>query len=212
MGFMSTIEKFKDIPIILGITIAAIIIDTSNPTVVNCVRWIYYSVHAINLIIIFLAHIDILNKNQKEKFTYTQITSTMGALGEDEVRVINIPIKDYDLINKNVLLRSNLIVLSALTFTHVCFGWTRPLLLQVYFPIKLLYVHPLIRVHVFQSEAKGQLARPWDMYSRVPLSTLGNVIRERPTTPKDIKNQKKELSQQRDLKPEEKAKKMKKRR
>jgi len=90
-----------------------------------------------------------------------------------EVRVINIPIKDYDLINKNVLLRSNLIVLSALTFTHVCFGWTRPLLLQVYFPIKLLYVHPLIRVHVFQSEAKGQLARPWDMYSRVPLSTLG---------------------------------------
>jgi len=49
-------------------------------------------------------------------------------------------------------------------------------------------------------------------YIYIILIINSNVIRERPTTPKDIKNQKKELSQQRDLKPEEKAKKMKKRR
>ncbi|KAG4087293.1 hypothetical protein H8356DRAFT_1730641 [Neocallimastix lanati (nom. inval.)] len=194
MGFLNNI---KDSVIILLLGVAAIIIDTKNPDVVKWVRIIYYGIHAINLIAILIVHINILVKGQKEKFTYTRITSVLGAAaGEGEVKVISIPIAEYDLIQKNALLRSNLIILVILTITHVLFGWTKPLLLQVYFPLKLLLIHPLFRVHLLQREAKGNLARPWDMYYRIPLSTIGDVIRERPTIPRDIKKQKKESMKQ----------------
>jgi len=192
-----------------GLAIAAIIIDCNNPTNVLWVRYIYYGIQCFNLFVIFLVHLDISNKNENSKFQYTKVTSTMGALGEDKVEVINTSIKNYDYQQNAVLLRSSLIMLAILSALHFLFGWTKILIVQLYLPIKILLVHPLVRVHVLQNEAKGGLARPWNMYSKIPGSTLGDIVTERPVTPKDIKVQKRD---NKDLTPEEKAKKMKKRR
>jgi len=67
-------------------------------------------------------------------------------------------------------------MLAILSALHFLFGWTKILIVQLYLPIKILLVHPLVRVHVLQNEAKGGLARPWNMYSKIPGSTLGLVI------------------------------------
>jgi len=99
-----------------------------------------------------------------------------------------------------------------MTALHFLFGWVRILILQIYLPLKVLIIHPMIRVHVLQNEAKGPLSRPWDMYSKIPGACYSSVIRERLTTPKDLKNQKKEYEQSKNLSPDQKAKKMKNRR
>ncbi|ORX64312.1 hypothetical protein BCR32DRAFT_298124 [Anaeromyces robustus] len=209
MGFF---EKVRDVPVIFALFVAAIMIDPNNSTVVKWVRILYYSVHGFNLFLLFLVYIDIKNKDQKEKFQFTQITSTMGALGEDEVKVINTTIKNYDYVQNKIVFRTSVLTASALLLTHYLFGWTRPLILQVYFPFKLATIHPLFRVHILQEEAKGAFARPWNMYSKIPGATLGTIVTERATTPKDIKNEKKEVKKNEELTAQEKAKKMKKRR
>ncbi|ORX45398.1 hypothetical protein BCR36DRAFT_585703 [Piromyces finnis] len=206
---MSGIAKYRDFLIISGLGIASIIIDANNPTTVKWVRYFYYGVQCFNFFIMFLVHADIKNKNENQKFQYTKVSSTMGAIGEDEVRVISTSIKDYDYKQNAVLLRSSLIMLCILSFLHYAFGWTRILLLQLYLPIKILLIHPMVEVHVLQREAKGNLARPWNMYSKIPASTFGNLITERPVTPKDIKEKKKE---EKNTTLEQKAKKMKNRR
>lgn len=101
----------------------------------------------------------------------------MGS-GEDP-KPVTTTIQEYDLIQLRALFRSQMIGVGMMCVMHLYFKYTNPLVIQSILPVKSALESSLVKIHVFNSPAKGDLERPWKSSANSWMPQQGEVKKDK---------------------------------
>lgn len=80
---------------------------------------------------------------------------------QDEPRPVVTTVQEYDKQQLRAALKSQLMGVGMMAVMHLYFKYTNPLLMQSIIPIKSALESNIVKVHLFNVPAKGDLERPW---------------------------------------------------
>jgi len=133
-------------------------IDFKDPDVLNYVRIAYVTAQVIMLALYGYVSYTIRRKNDQTVLRYVEPTGTFST---GPGKLIDIPVRDYDLSEMGKLLRSVYMGIAMMGVMHLYFKFTQPLFVQTIMTLKALYEAKLIWIHVLGKPAEGDLKRPF---------------------------------------------------
>ncbi|ODV63004.1 Snd3p [Ascoidea rubescens DSM 1968] len=133
--------------------------DWENPNTIFYVRILYVSCISFCLALYLFVRQKIVKKNELTTFKYFSDPNPMS--GETEGKLVITTIKDYDLQQVNAQIKGIFTGVAMMGFMHLYMKYTNPLLMQSINPVKSAFESKVVKVHLFNQEAKGDLARPF---------------------------------------------------
>lgn len=79
----------------------------------------------------------------------------------EEPKAVTTTVHAYDLQQLRALFKSQLMGVGMMAVMHIYFKYTNPLLIQSIIPLKGALEGNLVKVHLFNTPAVGELKRPW---------------------------------------------------
>ena len=133
--------------------------DWENPSTIFYVRVLYVSSITLCLSLYLFVRQRVLSKNDLTTLKYFNEPNAMS--GETERKLVVTTVKDYDLQQVNSQIKSIFTGMAMMGFMHLYMKYTNPLLSQSINPIKSAFESKIVKIHLFNQEAKGDLVRPF---------------------------------------------------
>ncbi|KAF2666129.1 inorganic phosphate transporter-like protein pho88 [Microthyrium microscopicum] len=154
----------SNLVIILFLVQAAKKIDFENPLVMTSARGAYI---LSNLIILgAYAYIN-MKINAKKDLTVIKYVEPAPMGSAEEPKAVVTTIYDYDRGQLKQLIRSTLMGVGMMCVMHFYFKYTNPLVIQSIIPLKGLFEGNLVKIHLLNKPASGELKRPWKANSGI---------------------------------------------
>lgn len=106
---------------------------------------------------------------------------------QEEPRPVVTTVQEYDRRQLRALFKSQLMGVAMMAFMHFYMKYTNPLLVQSVLPLKGALESNLVKIHVYQQPAKGDLERPWKAPSAFGVSQ-GEVKKDKASIENAEKN------------------------
>ncbi|BGP20359.1 hypothetical protein JCM10213_002333 [Rhodosporidiobolus nylandii] len=142
----------------LGLMQVARKIDFTDPDVLFYVRCLYVGAQLLTLGVYYYVSLKIKQKNDLKVLKYTEPAKPMSGEGPTQVTTTN---KDYDLAEVSKAIRGVLMGCLFMCFMHLYMQYTQPLFIQGITPLKSLYDSKILKIHLFNQPATGDLKRPF---------------------------------------------------
>lgn len=81
--------------------------------------------------------------------------------GQTEEKLVTTTVKEYDLQQVNAAVKSMFTGIAMMGFMHLYMKYTNPLLMQSIMPLKSALEQKIVKIHVFNNAASGDLKRPF---------------------------------------------------
>ncbi|RMZ76504.1 hypothetical protein DV738_g4937, partial [Chaetothyriales sp. CBS 135597] len=150
--------QITNLVIILGMMQVSKKIPFDDPNVLLGVRILYVVSNLLILGLYFFVGTKIKAKRDLTTLKYVE-PAPMGS-GE-EAKLVTTTIQEYDLNQLSSLYKGQLMGVGMMAFMHLYLKYTNPLLIQSIIPLKTAFEGNLIKVHLFNKPAVGELKRPW---------------------------------------------------
>ena len=135
-------------------------IDITNTRNVLLIRLAYGVSQILSLLFLALLRQRILGKKEKGVVEVEEPPKPFSAPDQAPKRE-RISVCEYDIREVNKQMQQTVISLLIMCVLHGWFNFVQPLILQAILPWKTLLTLPVVRIHLWGSEATGDLARPW---------------------------------------------------
>ncbi|EDO17007.1 hypothetical protein Kpol_1065p22 [Vanderwaltozyma polyspora DSM 70294] len=133
-------------------------LDMENETTIFYIRILYCSSVAIAWIIYYVTRVKIVQKNDLTTLKYVVPANPMSNEGE---KLETTTVKDYDLKQIDSSIKSIYSGIAMMGFMHFYMKYTNPLFMQSISPVKSALESNLVKIHIFNKPAVGDLKRPF---------------------------------------------------
>lgn len=144
-------------------------LDFENPTTLFWVRVAFCSGQLITLLIYLYVRFTINSKNDLTTLKYLEPANKMA--GETEPKLVTTTVKDYDLKQVDSAIKGIFTGLALTGVMHLYMKFANPLVMQSINPIKGALESNIVKIHLFNSPAVGDLKRPF----KAPASFLAGL-------------------------------------
>ncbi|ODV93695.1 hypothetical protein PACTADRAFT_51459 [Pachysolen tannophilus NRRL Y-2460] len=134
-------------------------LDWENPDTVFYVRTGYISSTLIVLGIYLYTRYIIIKKNDLTTLKYLEPANALS--GQTEAKLNVTTVKEYDLTQIHSAIKGVFTGMLMMGFMHLYMKYTNPLLMQSISPIKSAFEANIVKIHVFNQPATGDLKRPF---------------------------------------------------
>ncbi|RMD43764.1 hypothetical protein DV735_g1333, partial [Chaetothyriales sp. CBS 134920] len=150
--------QITNLVIILGMMQVSKKIPFDDPNVLLGVRILYV---VSNLLIVGLYYYVGTKIKAKRDLTTLKYVEPAPMGSGEEPKLVTTTIQEYDLNQLSSLYKGQLMGVGMMAFMHLYLKYTNPLIIQSIIPLKTAFEGNLIKVHVFNKPAVGELKRPW---------------------------------------------------
>lgn len=140
--------------IMLGMNQLAKKIPFEDENVLNGARAAYVLSNLIILGIYLYVRSVVTKKNDLTTLKYVQPASPLQ--GQEE-KLITTTVKDYDLEQVQTSIRGMFSGIAMVAFMHIYMKYTNPLLIQSILPVKSALESNIVKIHLFNKPASGEL-------------------------------------------------------
>ncbi|KAM0787299.1 hypothetical protein ACM66B_007075 [Microbotryomycetes sp. NB124-2] len=133
-------------------------IDFNDQQVLLYVRCAYAGAQLLVLAVYYIVSIQVKRKNDVKVLKYVEPKSPMQ---QDPGALITTTNRDYDLSEVSKAVRGVLIGVAFMGFMHGYMKYTQPLFIQSIMALKGLYDSKIVKIHVLNQPAEGDLKRPF---------------------------------------------------
>ena len=134
-------------------------LDFENADTLFYVRLAFVVGQTLTLLIYLYVRFTIIKKNDLTTLKYLDAPNKMA--GETEPKLITTTIKDYDLKQIDSSIKGIFTGLAMTGFMHLYMKFANPLVMQSITPIKGALESNIVKIHLFNSPAVGDLKRPF---------------------------------------------------
>ncbi|CAG8492074.1 3592_t:CDS:2 [Acaulospora colombiana] len=150
--------QIMNLVLVLVIIQVARKLDLENPDIITYVRIGYVSVQALILLLCYLTATKIKTQNDTTEIKYVEPAKPFT---NEAPQVVETTFRDYDLGKIMELFKQTCTSVLFMLVLHLYFGFTQPLFIQSILPLKSLYQHPVVQIHLLGKKAEGELKRPF---------------------------------------------------
>jgi hypothetical protein len=133
-------------------------IPFEDPNVLNLIRAGYILSNLVIFGVYFYVKLQIDKKKDLTVIKYVEPPS-MGST--EEPKSVTTTVQAYDQQQWRALIRGQLMGIGMMGVMHLYFKYTNPLLIQSIIPLKGVFEANLVKIHVLDKPATGDLKRPW---------------------------------------------------
>ncbi|GAA6039539.1 hypothetical protein JCM8097_008377 [Rhodosporidiobolus ruineniae] len=133
-------------------------IDFEDPDVLFYVRCLYVGTQLLSLGVYYYVSLKIKAKNDLKVLKYQEPAKPMSGEGPTQVTTTN---RDYDLSETSKAIRGVLMGCLFMCFMHLYMKYTQPLFIQGIMPLKSMFDSKILKIHLFNQPATGDLKRPF---------------------------------------------------
>ena len=158
-----------NIAIILGAMQLSKRIDWEDKQILTSIRLVYLASNIVVFAILAYVYTQIQKKAGVIPFltcadsdqTVLKYVDSPQPFSQEQPPLITTTVQEYDTTQLKSSVKSAFIGVGMMGVMHLYFGYTQPLLVQSIMPIKNVLESKVVKVHLFKSEAVGDLKRPW---------------------------------------------------
>lgn len=144
--------------IMLGMNQLAKKVPFEDENVLNGVRILYVVSNVLIFGVYFYVRYLITKKNDMTTLKYVQPASPLQ--GQEE-KFVTTTVKEYDLQQIQSSIRGVFSGIAMVAFMHLYMKYTNPLLIQSILPVKSALESNIVKIHLFNVPASGDLKRPF---------------------------------------------------
>ncbi|GAA5991989.1 hypothetical protein JCM11641_005336 [Rhodosporidiobolus odoratus] len=133
-------------------------IDFTDPDVLFYVRCLYVGTQVLSLAVYYFVSMKVKQKDDLKVLKYSEPAKPMSGEGPTQVTTTN---KDYDLAQVSQAVRGVLMGCGFMVFMHLYMKYTQPLFIQGIMPLKAIYDSKIVKIHLLNKPATGDLKRPF---------------------------------------------------
>ncbi|GAV27521.1 hypothetical protein PMKS-000989 [Pichia membranifaciens] len=134
-------------------------LDFEDPTTLFYVRLAFVVGQSLTLLIYLFVRFTIVKKNDLTTLKYLDAPNKMA--GESESKLVTTTVKDYDLKQIDSAIKGVFTGLAMTGFMHLYMKFANPLVMQSISPVKGALESNIVKIHLFNSPAVGDLKRPF---------------------------------------------------
>ncbi|KAG0683066.1 phosphate transporter (Pho88) [Pichia californica] len=134
-------------------------LDFEDPTILFYVRLAFVAGQSITLLIYLYTRFVIIKKNDLTTLKYLDSPNKMA--GETDSKLVTTTVKDYDLKQIDSAIKGVFTGLAMTGFMHLYMKFANPLVMQSVSPIKGALETNIVKIHLFNTPATGDLKRPF---------------------------------------------------
>lgn len=134
-------------------------LDFEDPTTLFYVRLAFIVGQSLTLLIYLYVRFVIVKKNDLTTLKYLDAPNKMA--GESESKLVTTTIKDYDLKQIDSAIKGVFTGLAMTGFMHLYMKFANPLVMQSISPVKGALEANIVKIHLFNTPAVGDLKRPF---------------------------------------------------
>lgn len=134
-------------------------VDFENPDILFYVRVGYVSCQLIALAVYLFVRFQVNSKNDLTTLKYVEPANPFG--GESDPKAVVTTVKEYDLKQIDGLIKSVFTGVAMMGFMHIYMKYTNPLLMQSISGVKSALEANIVKIHLYNSSALGDLKRPF---------------------------------------------------
>jgi hypothetical protein len=150
-------------------------LDFENPSTLFYVRLAFIVGQVLTLIIYLYVRFSITQKNDLTTLKYLDPPNKMS--GETEPKLVTTTIKDYDLKQIDSAIKGVFTGLAMTGFMHLYMKFANPLVMQSISPVKGALESNIVKIHLFNKPATGDLKRPFKASAGFLSSLTGGDIK-----------------------------------
>ncbi|KAK4048625.1 phosphate transporter (Pho88) [Microbotryomycetes sp. JL201] len=133
-------------------------VDFTDEQTLLYVRCAYVGAQLLCLAVYYIVSVQVKRKNDVKVLKYVEPKSPMQ---QDPGALITTTNRDYDLSEVSKAVRGVLIGVAFMGFMHGYMKYTQPLFIQSIMALKGLYDSKIVKIHVLNKPAEGDLKRPF---------------------------------------------------
>lgn len=134
-------------------------LDLENPTILMYVRVAYATCQITILLVYLYVRSRIASKNDLTTLKFVKPAAPM--LGQAEGAAVVTTVKEYDLEQVDAAIKSVFTSLAMMGFMHIYMKYTNPLVMQSVSSVKSALETNIVKIHLFNTPATGDLKRPF---------------------------------------------------
>lgn len=134
-------------------------LDLEDPTILFYVRAAYAACQIIAFSIYLLVKFKINKKNDLTTLKYVEPANPMS--GQTEPKAVITTVKEYDLKQVDTQIKGIFTSLAMMGFMHIYMKYTNPLVMQSVSGVKSALESNIVKIHLFNVPASGDLKRPF---------------------------------------------------
>lgn len=150
-------------------------LDFEDPTTLFYVRLAFILGQSITLLIYLYVRFSIIKKNDLTTLKYLDAPNKMA--GETESKLVTTTIKDYDLKQIDSAIKGIFTGLAMTGFMHLYMKFANPLVMQSISPIKGALESNIVKIHLLNKPAVGDLKRPFKAAPSLLSSFTGGDVK-----------------------------------
>lgn len=134
-------------------------LDFENPSILFYVRVAFVVGQLLTVLIYLYVRFTIIKKNDLTTLKYLDAPNKLA--GESESKLVTTTVKDYDLKQIDSAIKGMFTGLAMTGFMHLYMKFANPLVMQSISPVKGALESNIVKIHLFNSPAVGDLKRPF---------------------------------------------------